>query len=546
VKPPTRIAVIGAGPKGTFALERLLAHAGARSSAAMEVSVFDPSGCPGAGPNYDPESPDYLRMNFASEQVDMWSRADPPAPNGGRLSFREWCAAAGRPPDQYAPRAAVGRYLCAGYRQLLRSAPAHVSVVHRQEAVEAVSPQRGRWVVEASSTAEFDEVLLAVGHATESLRSLRSRSGLNGRLVPRVFPVESWLNRDRVPDGSVVAIRGFALTMLDAALALTEGRGGRFHAEAAPLTYRFEPAAKTPQLLPFSRSGRPMLAKTDPAWARERRLDRDADDGRARIRALPDPMHVRGDLIPALAAVASTSLARLGVDESEGALASLLVEASKGTPPPTERTASTELELSIEIAAGREPPDAQWAMGQAWRAVYPELVTRLGRAGLEATDWPAFRALSAQMERVAFGPPVINAAKLLALGRAGVVDLDHADATLAVREGTPVMLAVDGERQADLVIDAVLPGPGAGVDLRQPPIDGLLERGLARIAPGRRGIELCADATCVGEGGRPVRGLAAVGRVSEDWVIGNDSLDRTLHDHADRWARRVVARAEGA
>jgi hypothetical protein len=39
-------------------------------------------------------------------------------------------------------------------------------------------------------------------------------------------------------------------------------------------------------------------------------------------------------------------------------------------------------------------------------------------------------------------------------------------------------------------------------------------------------------------------GLAAIGRPTEDSVIGNDTLSRTLHPLADRWARRVLERSQ--
>ena len=48
----------------------------------MQIDVFEPHPVPGAGPIYDPAQPEYLRMNFAAGQIDMWwpeSRAVPPA-----------------------------------------------------------------------------------------------------------------------------------------------------------------------------------------------------------------------------------------------------------------------------------------------------------------------------------------------------------------------------------------------------------------------------------------------------------------------------------
>ena len=47
---------------------------------------------------------------------------------------------------------------------------------------------------------------------------------------------------------------------------------------------------------------------------------------------------------------------------------------------------------------------------------------------------------------------------------------------------------------------------------------------------------------CRGADGAVTPGLSAIGRPTEDSVIGNDTLSRTLHPQAERWARGVVQR----
>ena len=66
------------------------------------------------------------------------------------------------------------------------------------------------------------------------------------------------------------------------------------------------------------------------------------------------------------------------------------------------------------------------------------------------------------------------------------------------------------------------------------------------MRPGRRGLDVAPDAGVIGPDGRRVPGLSVIGRATEDSVIGNDTLSRTLHPHADRWAARVVRRAVAA
>src|SRR5699024_10453471 len=63
----------------------------------------------------------------------------------------------------------------------------------------------------------------------------------------------------------------------------------------------------------------------------------------------------------------------------------------------------------------------------------------------------------------------------------------------------------------------------------------LVEQGCAQSRPGRRGLDVDPNGTVVGQ-----QHLAAVGRMTEDVVLGNDTQSRTLHDVIPRWAQRVI------
>ena len=270
-----------------------------------------------------------------------------------------------------------------------------------------------------------------------------------------------------VPAGGTLAIRGFALTFIDAALSLTEGRGGEF-TEAGDGRLSYRGTGEPIRILPFSRTGRAMLAKPVSEPQDENLEAR----GRVLMDEVATPLtDVAGQLTPVL-------------DDLRG---------------------------------------AEGDLGRAWRAIYPTVVRNLSGRGISDDQWPAFRRLSGELERVAFGPPPLNAAKLQALIEAGIVDLGS---------------VTERPRDTDALIDAVTPQPGV-------PSSGLLrdlvDDGLARIPPGRRGLETSDACECIGEDGAPSRGLAAYGRPTEDWVIGNDTLSRSLHPQIDGWARDAVA-----
>jgi uncharacterized NAD(P)/FAD-binding protein YdhS len=514
-----RIAIIGFGPKGLYALERLLDHAAMLGpDSHVAVDLFEPHASPAAGPNYDPAQPSYLRMNFAAEHVDMWWPRNRSVPQSERRSLVRWSSSVGETLDgnDYPPRALVGRYLADGFDTLLRHVPPWATLRLRKDSVERVRPSRLGWdVIVAGAVADtYDEVLVATGHVQGS-----------------PYPVERWLGPDRIPSGAVVAVRGFALTFIDVALALTEGRGGSFTRLDHPFRLRYvSPPEPIAAILPFSRTGRPMLPKPDPAVASSiDGLGGIADAGRSELMQLEGPIELTRDVLPIIERVANASLAASGARDAAEA-GEWLAGAASGLPGTSGLSAYGELERSLAVGSGLVSPDLSWALGQSWGSLYSAIVARLGGDQLIERDWPAFRHLLSELERVTFGPPPINAAKLLALVDAGQVDLT---------------LVAGGEPQADIVVDAVLPGPGVTADSDSVPAQ-LVADGHARVARFRRGLDVDADGCCRSTDGSPVGGLSSIGRPTEDSVIGNDTLTRMLHPIADRWARRVVDRCRGA
>jgi uncharacterized NAD(P)/FAD-binding protein YdhS len=545
-----RVAIVGQGPKGTFALERLLDHGAALGAGEhIEVDLFEPHRAPGAGPVYDPGQPDYLRMNFPAGRIDMWSRSNETVTASSRLSFTAWAGEMGErvEDESYPPRALVGRYLAAGHGTIVRHAPAQIEVKLHRARVEAVRRCGSRWELFAGGEQrEYDEVLIATGHESSWEEGLEASFDHPVPLIPSVFPVDERLSLEAVRPGSTVAVRGFGLSFIDAALALTEGRGGRFERTDHPhrliyLAGRDDVA----RILPFSRTGLAMLPKPSAGVGLPgAEMERIAEQGRARILDLGSHFDFEEDLLGAIAEVAVLTLSQGGVAEPGclGEAHELLVGASNGEERIGEVDPVEEIERGLAIGAGLRAPDVEWAVGHSWRVLYPALVERLGGDGLREDDWPSFHGLTRSMERLAFGPAPVNAAKLLALIAAGRVELSHvAGGRLRSADVHTWLESVSGSSEIDVVIDAVLPAPGAR-GLCAGLLGQLVKEGYARIAPARRGLEVSADGGCIGSDGSLSRGLSAIGRPTEDSVIGNDTLDRTLHPLADRWAERVIGR----
>lgn len=532
-----RLAIVGLGPKGLYALERLIHHVTRFEPVEpIVVDLYEPYPVPGAGPVYDPAQPLYLRMNFQADQVNVWQQHNAAVPPERQLNFESWAALDGFTPDVFPPRADVGRYLSDCFQRLLSNRPQGIEVRHIRSHVVAVRRTESRWLLTAEiGAASYDEVLLATGHAKSWQQGLAADWEHDAPLVPHVFPVDRWLSRDQLPPGAVVAARGFALTFIDAALAVTEGRGGTFDS-AGPDQLTYTPSAEdVATIIPFSRTGRPMLVKPEPdAVTLTPEAEFAAAAGRDAIKAIEEQRPL-ASLIDTIEAVAAS------VTAEQQPLGRHLSDMTAGKPPATALTPHRELMQSLRIASGLQAPDSTWALGHAWRSLYPAIVQRFGGDGLHARDWPTFRHLAEQMERLAFGPPPINARKILALADCGRVDLAFTTSTLVTTPCTNHTELVRGarRRRVDRVVDTVLPGPGAVSPLGQQ----LVRDGYAHTSTGRRGVAVSADGALLDRRGERVPGLSAIGRLTEDSTIGNDTLSRHLHPTAELWAARIAESA---
>ena len=581
------IAIVGAGPKGFGCLERLAVELGRHPDPPqLRVTLHDPAGHPGAGPVYDPGQPDHLLMNVTARHVDVWSRDVPGRRAGMWPDLLAWLAVhhpGWADADAYVPRRLVGAYLQAAFAQLLAILPASLTVQQVPGVVTGVQRCGSRWRIHHGDPAcdrVVDEVMVTTGHGT-----WRSGDGMgpsaqgtwplgDGRvewprgrttMIGSPFPVDTRLGIDRIPPGATVAVRGFALSAIDVMLTLTVGRGGRFEGigPGAPAAVGYHASGAEPAcIVPFGRTGLPLLAKPGPAlvaradamprvWERLRERIRDTTGGPL----LPGLCHALADaaqaaLLPSMPPLAALlpSIPRPSVPRPSCTEASRdvrpVIEALL-QPPGVSRPADGSNSLaamrrSVQVATGQQPPDAAWAIGEAWRRGYPALVARVGHGHLDAAERPAFDALAVRLERLAFGPPAANLQRILGLVDTGLVDLRHLRSPALSTAGAGLTLVTGRQHTpVDVLVDAVIGPPG--ITFTTPVWGQLLRAGLVRVTTGTRGVAVTDEATCLDAWGTPVPGLAAVGRATEGCVLGNDTLSRTLHDGSHRWAARIVA-----
>lgn len=274
-----RIAIVGLGPWGVCALERVVttARQGLPRGLEVQVHVIEP-GTPGCGV-YDINSPDYLLLNAQCGELSLFPFAvqepggasnDEPCYSLGlfdwarRRGYR-WVGArcavgpCGQPIERhhFLPRRLMGEYLQWFYHALVAGAPPTVQIVHHQtSAVDLRSrPNGGEQVYLADGhTVTVDHVIVTSGHTGNA----KARSG--GSRPPELSPYPVAPYVDGLPHAATVAVAGIGLVAIDVVIALTIGRGGEFVDDGSQLRYR--PSGREPEIHLFSRSGLPFTAKS--------------------------------------------------------------------------------------------------------------------------------------------------------------------------------------------------------------------------------------------------------------------------------------------
>lgn len=233
-KAPYKIAIVGLGPKGFYALERLLAHLNANviPTPPVEIHIFEKSGIFGAGFVYRPDQPAYLLMNYPNRNINAWSDELPILNIPEQLDFKKWLGKKQQTSkesnaDGYSPRKDVGIYYVDCFQKLMKSVPNHVKVIaHTTEVFDIKEISKGLSLKHGVET-DFDvvdvhQVLLTTGHASfaGNIDMISPGDGTNQNFVPFVYPVTKKLAA--ISAGETVGVKGMGLTFIDTVLALTK------------------------------------------------------------------------------------------------------------------------------------------------------------------------------------------------------------------------------------------------------------------------------------------------------------------------------------
>jgi len=608
--PAHTVAIIGLGPKGFYCLERLLAEFNARPlKHPLRIHVFNRSAHFGASPVYDPAQPEYILVNISVGEIDLWAADDPPVVCGRGLDFVSWYQQTFQPPtpltgEEYLSRAVVGRYLIEGFERILAHLPRGVTVSCHVGEVVDVRPEGASYgvefVEEGGRVEKFrvEKVLLATGHsrlvAGDEERRYQAFAARHeaAAFIPFVYPVVEALKY--IPPRARVAMKGVGLTFIDAVLELTEGRGGRFERGAdGALAYR--PSGQEPRaIFPYSRTGLPMTPKAHDLPIFARPLTFFTHDALAELRrhAPGGKLDFERDLWPLFELEMELHYYRVVMREDEDARRQLescgddaqamrrVIDAYLLSHPEGERfdyrpaldpvgarrfDSAAEFDRFVERYMEREIARAREGHAgcglksaiDIWYEVRTVLGSVLQFGGLNPQSHrKLIEHYYPRLKRVAFGPPVINIEKLLALQRARLLDFSVARSprVLTDEDKGCFELRCDeisgAHARAEILVDATYPHADIPRDA-SPLYQNLQRRGMVRAYENRLangdGTAYRPGAIDMTEGARFVVGgegvcnedIAVIGIPTEGNLVGNLTMGRDAY--AARWAAEVIS-----
>jgi hypothetical protein len=304
---PRTVAVLGGGPRGIAAVERLIANAEALDVPRLRIVLVEPHR-PGGGRVWDADQPSHLLMNtlcadathFTDETVEVRG----PVREGPTL--HEWAQrivagevvdlgsperpldaahreeAARMLPHSHPSRRFLGGYLEWCHARDVATAPAGVEVEHVRGSATRVEPSGERWRIEVhrgvlhtdpgadpaagSLRIEADAVVIATGHADAEpptgQRELPATASAAGLWYGAPTSPISQHGLDDLGAGETVIVRGLGMNFFDYLSMLTLGRGGEFRADPSGRdALEYLPSGREPRLVVGSGRGIPYRAK---------------------------------------------------------------------------------------------------------------------------------------------------------------------------------------------------------------------------------------------------------------------------------------------
>ncbi|MFI8378201.1 FAD/NAD(P)-binding protein [Leeuwenhoekiella sp. NPDC079379] len=568
------IGVVGFGPKGFYGFERLIATLHEQPEIPnVTIHLFNESEAFATGWVYDINQPDYLLMNYPNKYISLnpISSPDPILPI---CSFSEWRSketgnSVAFEDIQIAPRKDVGLYLSHYFKQICSLSNSNIAVEKHVAKVEFIEEKDSNYLLHTKNklleNIAFDALLITTGHSPAISSKLQSAEA-DEFTIPFVYPFTEKLKH--IQSQSSVAIKGIGLTAIDTILGMTEGRSGYFKAiNTNQLTY-LKSGLEPKVILPFSRSAVPII----PRGMHTTKLKQTSFYFKKFVeRCKQDNLqfNFESEVLPVIKQDITASfyhiLFELNNFEFDPNLSyaqfqQVVTDFHNHFPEIEKFTAEDLLFPKLNITKGQHHAvKSYWqfwlkenqkdkspfvAAATTWRFLSDDfnylysqdLLTRDSKKCFQQTYFGLFN-------RVSYGPPLINIAKMIALADAEILDFSFSRSPSIEQKTKYATLSLPNKKtEIDYLVDARLPRGFSNNS------STLFNSSTANLFSFEKKSENYNELKCTRHGhpinssGALVKSIVLYGTPTEETLFDNDTLSRKHNDTATQWAKNTVAK----
>jgi hypothetical protein len=559
-----QVGIIGFGPKGLYALASLVNNLKNYSSNKPAfIHIFNSHRFFAAGPNYSPDQPEYLLINYSIDHISAWKEEE--MVDSQKLRFLDWIAhynATENLPNQgdFASRALVGLYLQDTLRIVLENLPSNVSVLGFNCEITGCqidADQRIRLQLDQMAfhpVVSYSSVILTTGHSFP----IASTSGLesNPFFIDHIYPTQNWLGF--ISNYDKIAVSGLGLTAFDAILALTEGKGGEFIDENGSMSY--VPSGREPsEIHAFSRSGLPMIPRTGYFSNGTEKLESFNSSTINLLKKKHGAINFEFDILPLIRNEMETawyeSLVKRG--PKPGEWFSLFCFQKFINPLSEECFYSgdkyqIEMENLLQSYVDDISQDPEHSLlvrvTEVWRKLPPFLTECYNFGGFSPKSKSQFENIYlGRFNQISFGPPLISMRKILCLTKQGIIkfQLGRSPKIESIDDNKFFISSSENGQSitADYLIQARI--PKNQFPLKNSSLyEDLYKRGLACQGNSRQIQSNCPlinyNGQLIARNGLAVPQITLYGTPTEGITLDNDSLSRIRNDFGSPWAAQVI------
>ena len=578
------IAIIGFGPKGLYGFERLITQLiHSESRVPVVIHIFNANPFFGAGDIYRPDQPSYLLMNYANRYIDMWDRNSKLQPLKQLPTYCDWLknnklSDTKKVDHAISSRAMVGQYLTDGFLKILAVTPRHVKIkLHHSEVYDLQKKDylykiyhRTKSKQKKKKLTGISQVLISTGHALSVTNENSKREKFKS-----IYPVS---NLNSILESKKVALKGMGLTFIDATLALTEGRGGKFKNQNNQYVYL--PSGKEPSVLfPFSTTGYFMIPRKE-EWKFGSKCYYFTRENIEEIKSAKNSKKYdfEKDLWPLIIQEITVEYYRV-LFKNEGQelkIKKIFSEVEKqidtfhllnpqlekwsweklfAQDPDKKNTHQAilaNLKMVSNWAEEGESRNPFIAATGVWRKVSQLFSEIYKNGGLTPSSQAIFlKKYFPHLNRVAYGPPLCNVKKIIALAEVGFIDFSFSKSPEVkdVCDGTYILRNKNKITRVDYLVDARIPKSYTTKD-PMPLFENLLENNIFHpfinrdkhdtivFQPGC--MSLNKKGHPISNSKNPDPNITVIGTPTEGFTFDNDTLSRKRNDFVSDWAKQTM------